>query len=429
MKKSSHLFQSIGPGILIACAAIGGSHLVWATKAGAEFGWQLLGLVLIANFLKFPFFYFGQHYTAVTGESMLAGYRRLGKQYLYIFLAINALTGTINIAAVGMLTASLCAPYLEVLKLSLPYLSIALFILVALILLLGHYALLDRLSKWIISLLGICTLYAVLLAFGNPIDVDPNFVPTNPFTLASLGFLISLLGWMPAPIDLSTWSSLWMHSRAKQTGHTASPKEVALDFSIGYIATTVLACLFLALGALTLYGSNSPIASGGIQFSNQLIELYTQSIGDYARPLIALAAFFTMFSTTLTCLDGYPRSLSASLSLLKAPTKDTSPCCLTASACALFSTYASLLILYTISASIVLLFFVSNLLELLSFAAIIAFLTAPILAWINLRVVYLPHIPKDQQPALWIKITSYLGLSFFGVVSITYIYTRFFAHF
>ena len=421
-----NVFKAMGPGILIACAAIGGSHLVWATKAGAEFGWQLLGLVLIANFLKFPFFYFGQHYTAVTGESMLAGYHRLGKQYLYIFLAINALTGTINIAAVGMLTASLCAPYLSALALSLPHISILLFILILLILFLGHYALLDKLSKWIISVLGICTLYAVFLAFNNQPEIDPSFTPTNPYTLVSLGFLISLLGWMPAPIDLSTWSSLWMHSREKQTGHKPTSKEVALDFSVGYIATTVLACLFLALGALTVYGTNNPIASSGIQFSNQLIELYTLSIGEYARPLIALAAFFTMFSTTLTCLDGYPRSLSATLSLLKAPLKDKSPCCLTASASVLFSTYEALLILYAVSASIVLLFFVSNLLQLLTFAAIIAFLTAPILAWINLRVVCMPHIPKSKQPALWIKITSYLGLSFFIVVSIAYVYTKLF---
>ena len=133
-----------------------------------------------------------------------------------------------------------------------------------------------------------------------------------------------------------------------------------------------------------------------------------------------------MFSTTLTCLDGYPRSLSATLSLLKAPLKDKCPCCLTASASVLCSTYEALLILYAVSASFVLLFFVGNLLQLLTFAAIIAFLTAPILAWINLRVVCMRHIPKSQQPALWIKITSYLGLSFFIVVSIAYIYTKLF---
>ena len=150
MLKSEHLLKTLGPGILIACAAIGGSHLVWATRAGAEYGWTLLGLVLLANFLKFPFFYFGQHYTASTGESLLSGYKRQGPIYLKTFIAINLLTGSINIAAVGMLTASLSMPFLGFLNLELTHLTILIFLILSGILYLGNYALLDRLSKWII---------------------------------------------------------------------------------------------------------------------------------------------------------------------------------------------------------------------------------------------------------------------------------------
>lgn len=70
----SNMFKAIGPGILVACSAIGGSHLVWSTQAGAQYGWSLLGLILLANLFKFPFFLYGQHYTAITHESLLAGY-------------------------------------------------------------------------------------------------------------------------------------------------------------------------------------------------------------------------------------------------------------------------------------------------------------------------------------------------------------------
>lgn len=51
--------QALGPGILMATAAIGGSHLVASTQAGALFGWQLLWLILLVNILKYPFFRFG----------------------------------------------------------------------------------------------------------------------------------------------------------------------------------------------------------------------------------------------------------------------------------------------------------------------------------------------------------------------------------
>ncbi|WP_423227957.1 hypothetical protein [Shewanella algae] len=36
-----HLMAAMGPGVLVAAAAIGASHLVASTRAGAEFGWQL----------------------------------------------------------------------------------------------------------------------------------------------------------------------------------------------------------------------------------------------------------------------------------------------------------------------------------------------------------------------------------------------------
>ena len=135
-------------------------------------------------------------------------------------------------------------------NLELTHLTILIFLILSSILYFGNYAVLDRLSKWIILILTACTIVAVVLAFFNqsPNTVIDTQSEINPYTLASLAFIVSLLGWMPAPIDLSTWSSLWMHSREAQTQHKATPKEVAIDFSIGYGITTLLACLFLALG-------------------------------------------------------------------------------------------------------------------------------------------------------------------------------------
>ena len=420
MIKSEHLLKTLGPGILIACAAIGGSHLVWATRAGAEYGWTLLGLVLLANFLKFPFFYFGQHYTASTGESLLSGYKRQGPIYLKTFIAINLLTGSINIAAVGMLTASLSMPFFGFLNLELTHLTILIFLILSGILYFGNYAVLDRLSKWIILILTACTVLAVVLALlnQNPTTAIVTKTEINPYTLTSLAFIVSLLGWMPAPIDLSTWSSLWMHSREAQTQHKASPKEVVIDFSIGYGITTILACLFLALGALTLFETGAEIPQSGTQFSKQFIELYTSSIGAFAKPIIIIAAFFTMLSTTLTCLDGYPRSLATSFLLLKDASSTTNP--------VKKKHYSLMLVIYALVASLILLLFVKNLMSLLSFAATVAFLSSPILAWINLKVMTGSNVSPKHQPATWIKIISYIGIAFFTIISFLFICNKIF---
>ncbi|MFP4068609.1 MAG: NRAMP family divalent metal transporter [Opitutales bacterium] len=406
---ASNLWKALGPGILVACAAVGGSHLVWSTRAGAEFGWSLLWLVLLANILKFPFFLYGQRYTAATGESLLAGYKRNGIGYVWIFLAINILTGTINIAGVGMLSGALLAGY--GITLGVPQLTVLLIAACALLLLLGHYKLLDTLAKGIITFLAVGTVAAVCLAIPNRPEIAADFAAPSPYTWASFAFLISLLGWMPAPVDLSAWSSLWMFSREKQTGHFATVKESAVDFYLGYGSATILALLFVALGALVMFGTGESFADGGIGFSQQLVALYTATIGDWSRLLILTAAFVTMFSTTLTCVDGYPRSLAACCALIA----DLQP--------KRFEQIHRLWILLSAAAaSLVVLCFVQNLLQLLTFAAVVSFLTSPVLAWINLKVMTGPNVPEKDRPGPALLSLSWLGIAFFLLMSAAYLY-------
>ena len=412
--RSSNLWKAIGPGILVACAAVGGSHLVWSTRAGAEFGWSLLWLVLLANLLKFPFFLYGQRYAAATGESLLAGYKRNGIGYVWIFATINVLTGTINIAGVGMLSGALLSSY-GLASIAISHLTVALIILCALLLLLGHYKVLDGLAKVIISVLAIGTVAAVAVAIPNQPAVPADFVAASPYQWASFAFIISLLGWMPAPIDLSAWSSLWMFSRKEQTGHFATVKESSIDFYIGYGAAVGLAVLFVGLGALVMHGTGEAFSASGIGFSKQLVDLYTQTIGGWSHYLILTAAFITMFSTTLTCLDGYPRSLAACCSLIG----DLEP--------KRFNSIQRIwIIVSAIAASLVVLFFVKNLLQLLSFAAIVSFVTSPVLAYINFKVMSGDNVPAEQRPSQWLRFLSWSGLAFFAIMTGGYLYVKFF---
>ena len=80
--KPISLLRSLGPGLLFAGAAVGVSHLVQSTRAGADFGFSLLWALLLANLFKYPFFQFGPRYAAATGETLLDGYKKLGKGVL-----------------------------------------------------------------------------------------------------------------------------------------------------------------------------------------------------------------------------------------------------------------------------------------------------------------------------------------------------------
>ena len=65
------MIKKLGPGLLFAGAAIGVSHLVQSTKAGAEFGFGLIWALILSNIFKYPFFLYGPKYAAATGESLL----------------------------------------------------------------------------------------------------------------------------------------------------------------------------------------------------------------------------------------------------------------------------------------------------------------------------------------------------------------------
>ena len=63
-----NLLKTLGPGILFASTAIGVSHLVQSTRAGADYSFGLLIAIVLANVLKYPFFEYGSRYANDTNK-------------------------------------------------------------------------------------------------------------------------------------------------------------------------------------------------------------------------------------------------------------------------------------------------------------------------------------------------------------------------
>ena len=155
--------KSLGPGLLFAGAAIGVSHLVQSTRAGADFGFGLLWALILVHLFKYPFFQYGPRYAASTGESLLDGYKKLGKGVLIAYFILNLVTMFTIQAAITIVTAGL-AINLFGLTDDLVTWSIIITIIGIVILLVGKYKLLDNLIKIIILTLTISTIFAVLVA-------------------------------------------------------------------------------------------------------------------------------------------------------------------------------------------------------------------------------------------------------------------------
>lgn len=406
-----NFIKTLGPGILFAGAAIGGSHLVQSTRAGASYGFDLLFIVILINLFKYPFFEFGNRYTAATGESILQGYAKLGKSTLWVFYIMNIFTSVINGAAVTLVTAGLCA---NLFGLNLPPATVSLIILaiVTIVLFVGRYAVLDSVMKVMITVLAIATIITVFVALGIETSFPDRsqFAKPDLWSAAGIAFLLALMGWMPAPIEISVWPSLWALERSKQTHYQPTLKEALLDFHIGYIGTTVIAIFFVGLGALVMFGSGEVFSNNSVIFSSQLVSLYTKTIGEWSRFIIAAIVFTTMLSTTLTVFDAYPRTLAGSLQLLSSKRF--------AQGKFLYHIWALLMV---IAAFVIITGFTSGIKTLMDFATIIAFLAAPVFAVINYRVVTAPFMPVKYQPPKWLRILSWSGIIFLIAFSLLYI--------
>lgn len=394
MKKT--FLQSLGPGLLFAGAAIGVSHLVQSTRAGAEFGFGLLWALLLVHIFKYPFFQFGPRYAAATGETLLDGYKKLGKPVLVIYYLINFVTMFIIQAAVTIVTAGLASQLFGVTD-NLVIWSLILMIISLVFLIIGKYKLLDKLMKFIIIILAVSTIVAVAraLLFSNEAFDVTQIIPSGTVEIT---FLIAFLGWMPAPLDISIWHSIWSVEKNKNTNQKIKPKDAIFDFNVGYIGTLILGVCFVLLGALVMYKSGKTFSNKGGEFASQLINLYTENIGNFSYVFIAIAAFTTMFSTTITTFDASPRAMNRSSTLLFNKEFKLG--------------YWFWILLLFFGTLIILQFYLSNMGDLVEIATILSFLTAPFYAILNYVLITGKYMPKEHQPKKFTKILSIIGILF-----------------
>jgi Mn2+/Fe2+ NRAMP family transporter len=422
-------WNAFGPGLLFAGAAVGVSHIVQSTRGGATFGTAAILIVVVSCLVKWPAFRFGPLYAAATGESLLAGYRQQGRWVLAAFAILTAAILFTTLAAVTVVTAGLLInlftlePRLEALGINVKYqasvVSAALLLGTAVLIALGGYRWLDRLMKILMPVLALATIAATLIAITRLSTQTLTVVPAIN-SAQRVGLTAGVIGWMPAPIDIAVWSSLWALARARASKCTADPRAVLRDFDVGYITTLILAICFVVLGAAIMYGPGRQFSPSAAGFAGQVVDLYTENLGNWSWPIIATAAFLAMLSTTVTCADGFPRAVAALISEAwpkRGDGPEGSP-----------RTYWVVFGLGVFGAVLILLMSLGrqgvNFTHLVDFVTITSFIAAPILAFFNHRAVHSEAIPLELRPSGLMTAWSWVGIVLMASFALSYIVFR-----
>lgn len=410
-------WQALGPGLLWAGTAIGVSHLVQSTRAGAGFSLTLLWLVLLANAMKYPAFEAGPRYAAATKTSLLEGYRRRGRWALVLFFVLTIATMFTVIAGVTIVTAGM-ASVLITDALSTAAWSGVLLVFTLALLRVGQFRLLEGFMKAMMLLLTVSTVLCVALLLPQLDASKIQFFPLIPADLnpKTLLFICALIGWMPSAIDTAVWQSLWGLEKERVEGIAFTPARASLDFNIGYIGTALLAGMFVFLGAGVLFGAGHelPASSGG--FATMLVDVYASVLGSWARPLILVAAFSTMLSTTVAVTDGFPRALDAAWQRWQGPEQGH---------IGTTRVYWGALVVSALVAWLIIVQFTGQLGPLVDLATTLTGVTAPVLAVLNLVTLRGAEVPEEARPTGAYLAYHLVGIAFLLGMAGLFLYARF----
>jgi len=433
-KNSFQSFQAalaqLGPGLLMAGAAIGVSHLVQSTRAGAMYGWSALLFVLLANLMKYPFYEYGHRYAAASGNNLIQAYHQQGKRFFIPFMVISAISA-VGSFAVDAFVAAMLLKFLLFPQLSETVLAVSVLLFCWGLIAVGRYRLFEQITKWCVIFLSIATVAAViaaiatslvatdsaLVAASSTLEVTQNvgamevvahttISRPSVFTWAAIPFLIAFMGWMPGGLELSIWQSLWVQADGEDSGEATSMADASFDFNFGYILTVVLACLFLMLGTLTLPAQG--MAAEPAAFAGQLVGMYTSYIGAWAEPVIGLCAIAAIFSTTFTVVDAFPRTLEAGLHELLPQTKEIS-----------FPIRQAITLILITLAALLLGIFTAGFEPLINTITIIAFMAAPFYAWLNMRSI--ATLDAEAQPEPWLSKLAVIGFVYLTGFSLIFV--------
>jgi Mn2+/Fe2+ NRAMP family transporter len=400
-----------GPGLIFTGAAIGTSHLVQSTRAGAMFGAALIGVIVLANVLKYPAYRFGIDFSHARRQSLLTGYRELGRWALVLFLVAVIPLVPVIFAALSAATAGIVStifgPVLPV-----PALASLILLAASALLLLGGYRLLDKVNAVMLAFLVVSTLITTAMVVPRVEWATlGDFAWTREAT--SLLFIVALAGFMPNPMDVSVPLSLWKveADRTLPPGSHPSIGEARAGFKWPYLMTAFMAVCFCVMGAGVMHPQGIAPLSDAPGFAGQVVNLYREALGPGAAVLAAIAALSVMLTTVIAAVDAYCRTLPAAVAVWHGDADASGTRRAYVASCAVLVGLA-IAALFTL---------MSEFTVLLDFVTSATFVVAPVIALLNHLVVTRCEMPEEARPSPVVRAWNWLAIAVMTALAMMYV--------
>lgn len=396
------VLSRLGPGIIFAAMAVGVSHLVQSTRMGADYGFSVLGFIILANVLKYPLFRFASTYAATTGNTLLEGYRKIGRSAVILLIISIVLDMFIAAAAVSLVTAGVIKSVFG-LETSNLLVVACLGGIVFLIVAGSAYRLFERATVSMVFILALLTMFAAILVLPTVFDAGTSLFPTLQYSPELLLVLIAMAGWMPNPPSASFFLSAWTavrHENAKKGLGDYQNKDAIFDINLGYLLSLLIAVCFAIMGSVLIFLPGAEIdLTSAPAFADAFMNLFTQTFGDWVRPIIGAAAILAMLSTMVALFDGAPRMMRRALGV-----NENNRVIF----CLMFAGQLS-------GVLIIIWLFAASFRSFIDFITSVSFATAPFIAYFNHKLMFSDDIPQTMQPSRILWCWSWFGILSMGI--------------
>ncbi len=388
------LLASLGPGLMLAAAAVGVSHLVFATQAGANYGLSFVWLIVLISVLKYPAFRFAVEYASLTDRSLVHAYSGIGRGALAWAMFALVVDLFIATTAVALVTAGLFISVFD-LDYSGAQVGVALALVTAAILINGRYRKAEFIVKVLVLVFTVLAILATMLALPELGSGGRGLFGDITFSHETIAFAVAMSGWMPMPLTGAIFISMWACEKKRTSDFDVGTARQDLNF--GWILTILLAVCFSIMGAAILFETDRTAPASAGAFAAELLAIFTTVVGDWSYPLIAVAAIAVMWSGVFALMDAVPR-VTARLADHATGRGEDAPL-----------RYTLFLSLQVIGVVVIMLFFMGSFGAFVAFATGTGFITAPALAYYNYRAVRSQEVARQYAPSRSLLVWHWIG--------------------
>ena len=172
----------VGPGIVFILSVVGAGDIVTNAALGAEYGVTLIWMLALTLVFRYVWIRASARYVLVTGETLLEGYSRLGRQMPWVLLGAITLTRHVSNLYKILLIGTVAQIYLEIPgEWGAAAWSLILTMTGFAMMFWGGYPVVERVFRLVLVLLGGALVTGAALSQPDPVEIlKGSLIPNLP---------------------------------------------------------------------------------------------------------------------------------------------------------------------------------------------------------------------------------------------------------